>query len=216
MTAGLSGDLKAVDHILQYAVAQNLRSIDIFMGLVAPLLYQIGEEWRKGHITVAEEHRFTSYCEQLSRRLSSEVTASKPFDSANADRVDVLLMNAPGNRHRMALQILAAWCVDKGIPARIIDPIPVIDDLITLIGVSRPRLILVSIALSEQHLAVVRLVERIAALLGPHHPKILVGGYAVKMSLVPPIPGACLVPDINSIEISLGNDHRGLDLGSTL
>jgi hypothetical protein len=174
------------------------------MGLVAPMLYQIGEEWRKGYITVAEEHRFTSHCEQIFEFLRNMITVSKPTDLASAGRVDVLLMNASSNRHTLAIRILAAWFADKGIPARAIDPPPVIDDLIALVGESHPRLILVSIALSEQHPAVVRLAERIAALPGPYHPKILVGGYAVKMKLVPPIPCAYLVTDINSIEMSLG------------
>jgi hypothetical protein len=205
MTAGLSGDLKAVDSVLHDAVEQNVRLIDIFMGLVAPLFYQIGEEWRKGYITVAEEHRFTSYCEQLFGQLSNEVTGSRSTDAANADRVDVLLMNAPGNRHKMALHILAAWFADKEIPTWVIEPTPAIDDLVSLICENRPRLVLISIALSEQLPAVVRLVELIAALPGPHHPKILIGGYAVKMKLVPPIPGAYLVTDINLIEMSLGN-----------
>ena len=121
-----------------------------------------------------------------------------------SDGVDVLLMSAPGNRHTLATRILAAWCAGEGIPARIIDPVPVIDDLIRVIGEIRPRVILISIALSEQHPAVVSLAERIAALPGAYHPKIFVGGYAVKMKLIPPIPGACLVPDIHSIDISLG------------
>lgn len=205
MTAGLSGDLRTVDHALREAIAQNVRSIDIFMGLIAPLLYRIGEEWQKGYITVAEEHRFTSYCEQLFEQLSNEVTVSRPTVPAAADRADVLLMNAPGNRHTMAICILAAWFADKGMSARGIGPTPAIDDPISLICESRPSVVLISIALSEQFPAVVRLIERIAALPGPPHPKILVGGYAVKMNLVPPIPGADLVSDINSIELSLGN-----------
>ena len=198
-TAGLSGDFKAADHAIQNAIAQNVRAIDILLGLVAPMLYQIGEDWRKGFITVAEEHRFTSYCEQLFETLRKDVTISSPTDG---DRVEVLLMNAPGNRHTLAIRILAAWFADKGIPARVIDSIPVIDDFIKLLCESPPRLILISIALPEQHPAVFRLAERIVAMPGPHHPKILVGGNAVKMKLVPPIPGAYLVTDINSIEAS--------------
>jgi methanogenic corrinoid protein MtbC1 len=205
MTAGRSGDLEAADRIVRNAIANNVRVIDIFMGLVAPLLYQIGEEWRKGSITVAEEHRFTSYCEQLFGQLSNQVTASRSTAPPNADRVDVLLMNAPGNRHSMAIRILAAWFADQEIPVRVLNPTPAIDDLVSLISQGHPRLLLISIALSEQYPALVSLVERIAALPGPYHPKILVGGYAVKMNLVPPISGTYLVTDINSVEVTLGN-----------
>jgi hypothetical protein len=41
--------------------------------------------------------------------------------------------------------------------------------------------------------------ERVAALPGPIRPKIIVGGYAVKLGLVPEIPGAELVADINTL-----------------
>jgi len=197
IAAGRSGDLEATDLLVRNALAENLRAIDILMGLVAPALYQIGEDWRKGFITVAEEHRFTTHCEQIFEFLRNE-------------------LNAPGNRHTLAIRILAAWCASNGIAARITDQNLAIEDLITLVAESRPRLLLISIALSEQHPAVVRLVERIATLPGPRHPKILVGGYAVKMKLVPPIPGAHLEPDINSIETSLFNEHRSLELPSAL
>ena len=204
-TAGLSGDLKSADLIIKDAIAQNVRPIDILMGLVAPMLYEVGEQWCKGSITVAEEHRFTGYCEQSFEFLRNKITVSKPTDPASADRVDVLLMNAPGNRHTLAIRILAAWCAGEGIPVRVVDPIPAIEDLVRLVGESRPRLVLVSIALAEQCPAVARLAERIADLPGPHHPKIFVGGYAVKMNLVAPIPGAYLETDINSIRDAFGN-----------
>jgi methylmalonyl-CoA mutase cobalamin-binding subunit len=121
-------------------------------------------------------------------------------------------MNAPGNRHTLAIRILAAWFEDKGISVRGIDSSRTTDELIRLLGESQPRFILVSVALAEQYPAVAMLAERVAALPGPHHPKMLVGGYAVKMKLVPPIPGAYLVSDINSIDSSPGNELRGLAL----
>jgi methanogenic corrinoid protein MtbC1 len=198
VTAGRSGDREAADHIVKNAIAQNVRAIDILIGFVAPILYQIGEDWRKGYITVAEEHQFTSCCEQIFESLRDEVAVSRPTHPAYAGPVDVLLMNAPSNRHTLGIRILAAWCADQGIPARVIYPSPAIDDLLTLISESRPRLIVISIALTEQYPAVVRLVERVAAVPG-HHPEILVGGYAVKMKLIPPIRGASLVTDLDSI-----------------
>jgi methanogenic corrinoid protein MtbC1 len=215
MTAILSGDHKTAKHTIKNALAHNLRPIDILMGLVAPLLYRIGEDWRKGYITVAEEHRFTSCCQQIFEHLGKDVTLSTLSDTAKADRAEVLIINAPDNRHTLAIRILAAWFAVKGIPARVIDPIPPIDDFIAQIGESRLHLILISMALAEQCPAVVGLVERITALPGTHHPRILVGGYAVKMNLVPPIPGADLVSDINSLELSLGIEHLGLSSGTT-
>jgi hypothetical protein len=45
---------------VEEGIAANSRPVDIPIGVVAPLLYQIGEERRYGAITVDHEHEFTA------------------------------------------------------------------------------------------------------------------------------------------------------------
>src|SRR6202012_2861287 len=73
--AGKTGDLPAASRIVQHALAAGLRPVDILVGLITPLLYLIGIEWETKLITVADEHRFTSFCERGFELVVPEVKA---------------------------------------------------------------------------------------------------------------------------------------------
>jgi methanogenic corrinoid protein MtbC1 len=81
-----------------------------------------------------------------------------------------------------------------------IDVPPTLEDLTTQVIRTQPRLILVSMALAEQSIGVTTIVERIAELSSSVRPRIIVGGYAVKLGLVSAIPGADLMGDISSLD----------------
>ena len=102
-------------------------------------------------------------------------------------------MNAPGNEHTLAIRILALWLVSKGTLAQIADAHLNLDELVKLVGTTHPKMLLISMALAEQSRGVISIAERIAELPKSIRPKIIVGGYAVKLGLVPPIPGADLM-----------------------
>lgn len=78
---------------------------------------------------------------------------------------------------------------------------------------ARPKALLVSVALPEHRPNVLKIAERVAALPAPIRPKIIVGGYAVKLGLVAEIPGAELMADISELTRVLGmkfNSPRAL------
>ena len=70
------------------------------------------------------------------------------------------------------------------------------------VTICRPGYLLMSMALLDQRDHVADVAAHIQAL--PQHlrPKMLVGGYPVKVGLVPPIPGADLVPDISALSFA--------------
>jgi methanogenic corrinoid protein MtbC1 len=71
--AGRRGDLASAERIINDCAQVNIRAIDILLGLIAPMLYRIGEDWRRGAICVAEEHRFTRFCEKVFDLLSAKL-----------------------------------------------------------------------------------------------------------------------------------------------
>jgi methanogenic corrinoid protein MtbC1 len=190
--AGSHGDLEAARRIIEDARAVNMREVDVLIGIMAPLLYQIGEDWKRGAVTVAEEHRFTAFCERVLELVNVKVATVAPAPPA-----DVLLVNAPGNRHTLAVRILALWLMHRDIPARAVEEPLDTEDVVALVGGTQPKLLLVSLALAEQTTGVAAIAGRVATLPEPIRPKIVVGGYAVKVGLVTAIPGADLMPDIN-------------------
>jgi methanogenic corrinoid protein MtbC1 len=190
--AGSHGDLEAARRIIEDSSAFNLWDVDILMGIMAPLLYQIGEDWKRGTVTVAEEHRFTAFCEQV-----LELVAAKSAPVAPTQWADALLVNAPGNCHTLAIRILALWLMHQGILARAVGEPLDTEGVAALVSETRPKLLLVSLALAEQTASVATIAGRIMALPEPIRPQVIVGGYAVKVGLVTAIPGADLMADIS-------------------
>lgn len=120
-----------------------------------------------------------------------------PAGTSCAVPTQALLINAPGNCHTLAIRILALWLAQHGISSQaIVQPLTV-DASLALIGRVQPDVLLISLALAEQTAGVVAIVERVAKLPIHNHPKIIVGGNAVKLGFVSAIPGATVMADIS-------------------
>lgn len=179
--AGRASDLAAAQRIIENAATENISPVDVLIGIIAPMLYQVGEDWKRGILSVAEEHRFTSYCNAVFDWIASKVAAEMPACAEGAKDPQILLMNAPGNSHTLAIRILTLWLWNKGLRARMIDPPPSTDELGALIQSTRPKLILISIALAEQQFAgVTALAERVSQLPTSIRPRVIVGGICGK------------------------------------
>jgi methanogenic corrinoid protein MtbC1 len=197
--AGRYNDLDAAKNIIEEAAKANVRPVDILVGIIAPMLYQIGEDWRAGIVSVADENRFTAFCERVSDLVASKVLAGTGAGATEADQVEILLMNAPGNDHTLGIRILALWLADVGVRAQIVGVPFSLEELVALVTRTQCRLFLLSIALADQCLDVITFAERVAELPELIRPRVVVGGYAVKLGLVPAIPGVTFLTDIGSI-----------------
>lgn len=197
MKAGRTSDMSAAERIISEAESTGCRAVDVLIAIVAPMLCQIGEEWERGVLTVAEEHRFTAFCARLCELVGRWGAVSTSTESGEAQRTKILAMNADGNRHTLGARILALWLSSHGQPAELVAPSCGLEEKVDLVRQFQPRLLMISIALPEQRPNVVTLVDRIVALPFADRVNILIGGYAVKQDLVAPIAGAELIKDIS-------------------
>ena len=198
--AGRCSDLDAADRIIESAAAANVRAVDVLIGIIAPALYQVGEDWKRGIIGVAEEHRFTAFCEELFNRVASRGKDAAPAPSAaDEEPSEFLLMNAPGNKHTLAIRILTFWLRSRGAAARLLGSPPSPEELAAMVIRNRPKSLLISMALTEQSAGVTSMAQRVSQLPAAIRPKVIIGGYAVKLGLVSAIPGAQLMADISSL-----------------
>jgi methanogenic corrinoid protein MtbC1 len=199
--AGRREDFETATRIIEEALAANFRPVDILIGMISPMLYEIGEEWKLGTLSVESEHRFTAFSEQVIELVKSKIDADV-VAPANRSGPPLFLMNAPGNRHDLAIRILTLWLESRGATVRIIDE--KIDDasLIRNLATDRPKYLLISMAVTDQLDRVVEIVKTAQALPPNLRPKIFVGGYPVKAGPISAIPAAELLADISALRIS--------------
>lgn len=189
--AGKNGDPAAAVSEIKNAEAQGLRPIDVFLGLMGPLLYKIGEQWKTGVISVADEHSFTTYCEQVFARISPGKTgAGKPI---------AVLANVPGNRHTFAIRVLALWLSSRGVPSVALYPVADEDGIFATLDLIRPNRLMLSVALADQAGELSSILRRIASLPPNSRPKVSVGGNAVKLGLLEQMAGAEQVSELEAL-----------------
>ncbi len=200
---GQQNDLSAAARVLDEAMAAQIRAVDVLLGIVAPMLCQIGEDWRRAVVTVAQEHRFAAFCQEVVTLVESRLHADADAKRVAAGPVEALLMNAPGNRHTLGIHVLRLWLLAKGLHGRVLAPSPRAEEVAALVQDLQPRLLLISMAMAEHAPVAQVIVERIRALPGPSRTRIIAGGNAVKQGQVASIPGVELVPDIHALPTML-------------
>lgn len=197
--AGRNNNVQAAKAVIDEAIGASCRPVDILIGMIAPMLYQIGEDWKTGALSVEGEHRFTAFCKEVIELITARMSALGQAPRASPSG-QFLLMNAPGNAHTLAIRILALWLGSRGGHAEIVDGPIDFAGLHKRLVATKPRYLLISMALPEQHEAVADIARRVAALPASGRPHVIVGGYAVKTGLVPAVDGADLVTDISSLD----------------
>jgi hypothetical protein len=73
-------------------------------------------------------------------------------------------MNAPGNRHDLAVRMLSMWLTDRGAKVRIFEDDVHQDRLMRNIATERPKYLLISMALTEQRDRVAAIAKTVQAL----------------------------------------------------
>jgi len=194
--AGRRNDLEAAEAIIDESIKQGIKPIDILLGIIAPILYQAGEDWERGTFTVSEEHRLTSFCESVVTSISTKSGFVAQSQEAQNDRTKVLLMNAPGNTHTIALKILALRLMSDGVRTLTVEMPTRAEDVAALLDRTSAERILISMALPEQSEGVVAFARYVAEVPETRRPRIIVGGNAVKNGSVAAIPGVDLIADI--------------------
>jgi methanogenic corrinoid protein MtbC1 len=198
--AGRRNDLGSAQRLVDKAIAAKCRPVDILIGVLAPLLYQIGEEWRSGVITVEDEHEFTAFSERVIDLIDGKMHQGR--SPSRTDERVYFLMNAPGNTHTLAIRILALWLESRSICAPIIIEHSGLEGLARRIVETAPRALLISMALPEQFNSVAAISALVGRLPSGVRPRVLVGGYAVKSGLVKFVPGADLVADVSLLSVA--------------
>jgi len=166
-----------VTAVLEDSRRLGIRPIDLMMGLLQPMLTEIGELWSRGEVTVALEHRFSAMARSLTAHFRSQLQVEAP-----AATPALLLFSASDNLHNLGLEMAEFFFAISGIPALVTySPLPA-DEVLDLIRQYAPVTVGFSVALPGQMKLVTDLVAAARKL--PRPPRhFVVGGPAVRGGL---------------------------------
>jgi methanogenic corrinoid protein MtbC1 len=176
--ADAAGPEASAEQLVSEGMALGLDPVDLLLGIVQPVLRQIGERWASGEATIAEEHRVSATCGLLIQRIAD----ADPNAAAlrQAPRPEVLLLAAANNRHTLGIQLLEALLIRQYISTFTIYPGPTVDEIVALARKLRPRVAAISCALPEQLGSAQLAAERLAELPHAERPLVVVGGLGLR------------------------------------
>ena len=178
----LSGDISNVMAAIDTgAPALGMRASDLFMGIIQPVLSEIGKAWEAGRVTFAQEHAFTALAEEVLSRLTSaqQGATSTP---GQVDSVEVLLVCISGNFHSLGVRTLGLGLRDAGIRTEVAYPSLANPMILLALDKHSPAVLGMSVSLPEQRVEVEGLLASIAQRPRFKDLRLLIGGPAVKAS----------------------------------
>lgn len=115
-TAAREGTSPDELQVLHDAKALGIRSVDFFIGMIQPMLYEIGRLFETGHTTVAKEHAFSAFADRL--LLIVERDLAPEANTSDQEPIDILLLNLDGNNHDLGMRVISLFFREEGLTVK--------------------------------------------------------------------------------------------------
>lgn len=168
--------LPSGDRLLAESRALGIRDVDLLLGLLQPVLCEVGRRFVSGKISVEIEHKISALTESILQALDDN-TAMIP------GRPSTLLVSAPGNTHTIGPRIFAAQEAEKGKDCDVmLAAAP--DQVLARLESGHYRRLGISVALPSQCEAAQNLADLVRERLPDI--EVVMGGYAIKTAAASP------------------------------
>lgn len=175
--AALSGTARA-DLLLAEAEHIGIRPLDFLVGMLQPVLNELGELWANRGLSVAIEHEFSLMAESVAVLVRQKLVASMPPGPSSSP--EFLLVGADGNYHTLGLRIVEAELLSRGYSTHVSIPGLPAPEVVSLVQSLKPKVVGVSACL-EADLASLRAIRTLLDELEPcERPRLVVGGQVIR------------------------------------
>jgi methanogenic corrinoid protein MtbC1 len=159
----------------------GVRPIDLMMGMIQPALQEIGELWSRGRVTVAIEHQFSAFAQDLLAMVFARFRALFTYRQSSHPRV--LLTNAEGNYHDIGIRMAELYLAMAQVPTFTVLPGLPSSEVVSLVQELQPAYLGISVALSSQVRSVQETAAAILGIPADKRPTIILGGFPVRSGL---------------------------------
>jgi methanogenic corrinoid protein MtbC1/DNA-binding XRE family transcriptional regulator len=170
LRALLDGDSNAATRIVHELIVKRASVADIYVEVLAPGMFQIGDLWCDGKVNVAQEHLAT----QITLRQMDKLRLIQSVPRSLSYRVMVCCVE--GEHHFIAARMAADLFQMEGWQVDFLGPDVPTAALIEIVIARRPNLLALSTTLQSNLRRTRALIEKIRKL--PGAPHIIVGGQA--------------------------------------
>ena len=170
LRALLDGDSNAATRIVHELIAKRATVADIYLEVLAPGMFQIGELWCDGEVNVAQEHLAT----QITLGQMDKLRLIQSAPRSLSYRVMVCCVE--GEHHFIAARMAADLFQMEGWQVDFLGPDVPTAALIEIVSARRPNLLALSTTLQSNLRRTRALIKKIRKL--PAVPYIIVGGRA--------------------------------------
>jgi methanogenic corrinoid protein MtbC1 len=151
----------------------------LYQRVIAPAMYQVGELWEKGALTVADEHLATALTHRVLAALRPQLGAEPEHAGPSMERGRVLLAAIQGEQHALGLQMAADVLEDAGFRTIYLGADVPTDALLQAISSLSPDLLGLGVTIRE----LAPRLQEVAEAVRRAHPQLglLVGGQAASL-----------------------------------
>jgi methanogenic corrinoid protein MtbC1 len=167
----LTGDQRQAELVALEAVALGMPVADLYVDVITPALYAVGEGWERGDLTVADEHLATGIVEWVMARVARSATR---LPARSRERV--LLAGAELEGHIVGLRMLADLVEGAGFDVRYLGAAVPVDALIDIVRRLTPRVVALS---ASSATPTTPLIEAVEALLRLDGVDVVLGGSGI-------------------------------------
>ena len=167
-----------INHIamLKQAEQLHIQPGDVLIGVLQPILCEIGNLFEQGKISTIEEHRFSILAEKVLSHFEE-----KYLQALATSNPCVILASADQNYHTIGVRILSLLLMAEGIRVMSIVPSVPAQDLARLCEETNPKVLGISIFAESQ----IDYVNSVLKLLSKNRPDLItVGGYYFKDKVI--------------------------------
>jgi methanogenic corrinoid protein MtbC1 len=177
------GELPQPEFIIAKGKQLNIRPSDLLIGVIQPLLYELGDRYESGEDVIVEEHEFSAFTSKAIDCIQKEYGLTHAANSS----VEVLICAASAEFHEFGVRFLEVLLAQNSIRTKSVFPGIPMASLYQLCLKLRPNIVCISLTQPENLPSLVESLALFNKWPDAHPPKVFLGGQGVQHEVKLPI-----------------------------
>ena len=191
----LVGNRLVCSEIINNLVSEKIGINDIYESVIRAALYDVGELWERGEISVASEHMASAIVESILNELYSKIISKSRMNNT------VVASSVEREAHQIRIKMVADIFEIHGWNVHFLGANTPLNDLIKFIEIVNPKIVALSMSIFFHINLLEEVIERIRALFP--ETLIIVGGQGLRhyqKEITGKYPNLLYFPDLYKLE----------------